>query len=46
MTNKFDVALIQKEGPDGLNKKESNALINRLLGGEVFPLEIEAKKHE
>ena len=46
---KYDIALLEKEVPNGLNGYEIRSLYNLLRSGgeaEVYPIEIEAKEHE
>lgn len=42
---RFDVALFEKNGADGLTKSEICTLYD-MVAEDVFPLDIEAKEHE
>ena len=45
----FDIALIEKEGNNGLNINEINFLYTLMTGTndpQVYPIELEAKEHE
>lgn len=43
---KYDIVLKEKENPDGLTKMDVNNIFNILANQEVYPLELEALKHE
>ena len=42
----YDVALIEKQGTCGINKREMTSLFDLIDGEEAYPLEFAAREHE